>query len=113
MTLAEKILWSKLRRRQIKGYKFRRQQVVLDYIVDFYCNDLKLAIEVDGEIHALPEIKISDKRRNRMLTINGYKVIHLTNDQVISNLSDTIARINLHISKISSPFQGDHRGACR
>ena len=55
MTRAEKILWSRIREKKINGHKFRRQQPIFDYIVDFYCNDLKLIIEVDGEIHSLPE----------------------------------------------------------
>ena len=50
MTRAEIILWSRLREKKINGYKFRRQQPLYDYVVDFYCHDLKLIIEVDGEI---------------------------------------------------------------
>ena len=57
MTRAEIILWSRLRSRQINGYKFRRQQPLYDYIVDFYCHNLKLIIEVDGEMHSFLENK--------------------------------------------------------
>ncbi len=60
MTKAEIILWSRLRMRQVDGWKFRRQQPIFDYIVDFYCHELKLIIEVDGEIHTLPEQRKSD-----------------------------------------------------
>jgi very-short-patch-repair endonuclease len=47
-TRAERVLWQQLRRRQLLGLKFRRQHPIANYILDFYCNDLKLAIEVDG-----------------------------------------------------------------
>ena len=53
MTLAEKILWRQLRRNQLGGYHFRRQQVIDGFIADFYCNAAKLIIEVDGGIHEL------------------------------------------------------------
>ncbi len=55
MTKAEIILWSRIRSKQINGYKFRRQYPVLDFIADFYCHELKLIIEVDGEVHTLPK----------------------------------------------------------
>jgi very-short-patch-repair endonuclease len=50
-TQAEKILWAKLRNNQLKGYKFRRQHPIGLYIVDFYCHQLKLVIEIDGDYH--------------------------------------------------------------
>ena len=51
MTFSERVIWKYLRNRQIMGYKFRRQHVVGSYIVDFYCHELKLVIEVDGLSH--------------------------------------------------------------
>jgi very-short-patch-repair endonuclease len=111
MTKAEIILWSRLRMRQVEGLKFRRQQPIFDYIVDFYCHKVKLVIEVDGEIHTLPEQRKSDKLRNKMLTINGYNVIHFTNHEIETNLDSSISTIKSIISDIMSPFQGDHRGS--
>jgi very-short-patch-repair endonuclease len=67
MTKAEIILWSRLRSKKVEGYKFRRQEPIFDYIVDFYCHELKLIIEVDGEIHFFP------KQKNTML--NGKKYL--------------------------------------
>ena len=111
MTKAEIILWSRLREKKINGYKFRRQQPIFDYIVDFYCNELKLIIEVDGEIHSLPEKTNYDLRRDNILKINGYHIIHLTNLEIETELDSTINKIIIYISEILSPFQGDYRGS--
>jgi len=111
MTLAEILLWSKLRMRKVEGYKFRRQQKIFDYIVDFYCHELKLVIEADGEIHSLPEQAEKDKRRDNILKINGYHVLHLANFEIESDLSGSVNKIKSFISKIPSPSQGDRRGS--
>ncbi len=111
MTKAEIILWSRLRSRQISGHKFRRQQPIFDYIVDFYCHELKLIIEADGEIHFLREIQDADKKRDRLLKRNGYNILRFSNFEIETNLNATINMINSFISKISFPSQGDHMGS--
>jgi very-short-patch-repair endonuclease len=111
MTTAEIILWSRIRSRQLYGYKFRRQQPVLDFIVDFYCHELKLIIEVDGEIHSLPEIKESDRHRDKMLKDNGYHIIHFSNHEIETNLNHSLSKLKSVISAFLSPSQGDHRGS--
>jgi very-short-patch-repair endonuclease len=111
MTRAEIILWSRLREKKINGYKFRRQQPIFDYIVDFYCPKLKFIIEVDGEIHFLPEKTNYDSKRDKILKINGYHIIRLTNLEIETELDSTINKIILHIDEILSPFQGDDRGS--
>ena len=111
MTRAEIILWSRLRERKISGYKFRRQQPILDYIVDFYCPELKLIIEADGEIHSLNENSEYDRKRDNILKINGYRIIRFTNLEIVTELDSTINKIILYINENLSPFQGDHRGS--
>ena len=111
MTKAEIILWSRLRSKQINGFKFRRQQPLLDYIVDFYCEDLKLIIEVDGEIHFLSEKTNYDSKRNNMLKANGYNIIHLSNFEIETEINSTINKIISYISENLFPFQGEHRGS--
>jgi len=111
MTRAEKILWSRIREKKINGHKFRRQQPIFDYIADFYCNELKLIIKVDGEIHSLPEKTNYDLKRDKILKINGYNIIHLTNLEIETELDSTINKLILYINEILSPFQGDHRGS--
>lgn len=121
MTGAEIILWSRLKSRQIDGFKFRRQQPVFEYIVDFYCHDLRLVIEIDGGIHSLPEIIKSDKYRDKILKINGFHVIRFTNEEIRTNLTSSIETIRSFIAEIChmnnvsitklSPLKGDHRGS--
>lgn len=102
MTKAEIILWSRIRSKQIKGYKFRRQYPLYNFIVDFYCHKLKLIIEVDGEIHNLPEQAKSDKYRDHLLKDNGYYVVRLTNHEIETNLKSSLMKIESIIVNISS-----------
>ena len=111
MTLPEIILWSRIRSRKIEGFKFRRQQRIFNYIVDFYCHELKLIIEVDGEIHYLKENAELDKKRDNILRLNGFHIIRLSNHEIITDLSATINTIKSFIRQLSSPSQGDHRGS--
>jgi very-short-patch-repair endonuclease len=111
MTKAEIILWSRIRSRKINGHKFRRQQPLLDYIVDFYCDELRLIIEVDGEIHSFSERISYDIKRDNILKINGYHIIRLSNLEVETELNTTINKITSFISENLSRFKEDHRGS--
>src|SRR5436190_3922807 len=73
-TMAESILWDKLRSKK-EGYKFRRQHIVGQFIADFVCLDKGLVIEIDGNYHQLPEMKISDAERTKMLNELGFEVL--------------------------------------
>lgn len=76
MTEAEVILWSKLRSRQVNNYRFRRQVGIGKYIVDFYCPELRLAIEIDGDLHFLEQKTIYyDKKRQREIESLGVKFL--------------------------------------
>jgi very-short-patch-repair endonuclease len=98
MTDAEKALWPALRKKQIQGKRFRRQHPVSKYIVDFYCHQSKLAIEVDGGIHNKTEQKEHDTGRSYELQQLGIKVIRFTNDQIFQNLNEVIKEIEKHIT---------------
>jgi very-short-patch-repair endonuclease len=111
MTLAEILLWSELRSKKVDGYKFRRQQPIFDYITDFYCHDLNLIIEVDGEVHSLSEQAKKDKSRDKILKINGYNILHLSNHEIETDLNTSIDKIKSFISTILSSSQGDYRGS--
>jgi very-short-patch-repair endonuclease len=97
MTLPEKILWSRLRSKKIKGYKFRRQYPVYDYIVDFYCDEFKLIVEVDGDIHNIAENKEYDDKREHILKINGYQILRFTNYEIETNVNSVTQRIRTFI----------------
>lgn len=111
MTLAEILLWSELKSKKVEGYKFRRQQPIFEYIADFYCHELKLIIEVDGEIHSLYEQAEKDKKRDRILKINGFNILHFSNYEVEGNLYGSVKKIKSFISRILSPSKEDHRGS--
>ena len=100
MTKAEIILWSRLRSKKVEGYKFRRQEPIFDYIVDFYCHELKLIIEVDGEIHYLSETKKYDTKREKILILNGYHIIRLSNLEVETEVDSSIIKIKSFIQNI-------------
>ena len=80
-TDAERKLWQFLRKRQISGYKFRRQVVIEPYIVDFVCFEKKLVVELDGGQHLLQ--KNEDKLREEYLKKKGYSILRFWNDDVL------------------------------
>lgn len=92
-TTAEKIVWWKLRNRQIGGFKFRRQHNIENFIVDFYCDEIKLIIEIDGDVHGYKQKKIDDKERQNILENKGYKIVRYTNYEVFSNLNGVLEDI--------------------
>ena len=110
MTKAEIILWSRLRSRQVDGYKFRRQQPVFEYIADFYCHELKLIIEVDGGIHTLPEVYKSDIYRDKIFKLNGYHVIRFANHEIETEIKESVERIRSFIAKIRPALGGTTEG---
>lgn len=81
-TKAEYVLWQELRRQKL-GYKFRRQTSIGKFIVDFYCHELRLIIEVDGPYHLDDWQKEYDKKREDYLRKRGYVVIRFKNDEVL------------------------------
>jgi very-short-patch-repair endonuclease len=83
-TDAERLLWQHLRARQAQGLKFRRQQPIGNYIVDFVCFDRKLIIELDGGQHA--EQQQTDDARTQWLETQGFTVIRFWNNEVLQNL---------------------------
>jgi very-short-patch-repair endonuclease len=93
MTIAEKILWQKLRNRQINGLKFRRQHPVDIFILDFYCHERKLAIEVDGGIHNQETQKEWDENRTHELNEFGIFVLRFSNEEVIDHTEMVVESI--------------------
>jgi very-short-patch-repair endonuclease len=93
MTKAEKLLWDKLRDRRIFKPRFRRQHPIGIFIVDFYCHEFKLAVEVDGEIHLRKDIIEYDIGRTYYLENMGIKIVRFTNNQVFTNLEFVLKEI--------------------
>jgi very-short-patch-repair endonuclease len=92
-TEAEQIIWSWLRTKKLNGVKFRRQEPVGKYIVDFVSFEKKLIIEIDGGQHSLEENRINDTVRTEWLQSQGFRVIRFWNNDVSSNLDGVITRI--------------------
>jgi len=93
MTDVERVLWSKLRLRELKGLQFYRQRIIGDYIVDFYCPKAKLIIELDGGQHHIEEGIAKDKKRDKFLQANGFKVLRFSDRDVIENLEGLLQKV--------------------
>ncbi|MGB8191558.1 MAG: methylmalonyl-CoA mutase family protein [Chitinophagaceae bacterium] len=124
-TMAEELLWDKLRNKQ-EGYKFRRQHVIGQFIADFVCLKRGLVIEVDGNYHQLPEMKISDAERTKALNILGFDVLRFTNDEILYEGDHVIKKIHETLQSLPekrtqnntyavshSPSTGGGRGEAR
>ncbi|MGH8614101.1 MAG: endonuclease domain-containing protein [Gammaproteobacteria bacterium] len=94
-------LWSRLRGRRLDGVKFRRQQVLGPYVVDFLCLEPKLVIEVDGGQHA--EQVSNDLRRTEYLKVSGYRVIRFWNHEVLGDPDAVLESIRAALFEIPSP----------
>ena len=93
-TIAEALLWNKLKNKQLKGYKFRRQHPMGSFILDFYCHSAKLGIEIDGAYHEKRLQKEYDEMRTESLNIAGDVVIvRFQNEEVVENIDEVLAKI--------------------
>ena len=101
-TEAERLLWRRLRRKQLEGYKFRRQQAIGRYVVDFVCLEKSLIIEVDGGQHAIERAK--DIEREKWLRERGFRIVRFWNNDVLKNPDGVVERIVEEIN--NTPSQG-------
>ena len=86
-TPAEAVLWQALRGGKLEGLRFLRQKAFGRYIVDFYCAEAGLVIELDGSVHDTPETRAYDAQRTRELEARGLKVLRFRNEEALSGLS--------------------------
>jgi len=93
MTFAEKILWVELRNRKLSNLKFRRQHSIMRYILDFYCHQAKLGIELDGKYHEDKAQQLYDKNRTENLALHNIEIIRFTNEEVINDLQSVLLKI--------------------
>jgi very-short-patch-repair endonuclease len=89
MTAGERIVWSRLRSRQVAGFRFRRQAPIGPYIADFLCHAPRLVVEIDGESHELDR----DDRRDAWMAANGYRVVRFGETEVHESVDDVIHAI--------------------
>ncbi len=100
-TEAERILWAQIKQRGLKGHKFRRQQPIGEYIVDFVCFEEALIIELDGGQHQAKEVY--DGKRDEWLASEGFEVLRFWNNEVTENLAGVIEKILETLAKAPTP----------
>lgn len=105
-TTAEEIFWQLVRNRKFLNLKFRRQHQIGSYIVDFYCSEMNLIIEFDGEIHNTPEQQKHDSIRDKYLTSLGNRVLRFRNEELLDNPESVLEKIS---SALPLPL-GEGRG---
>ena len=115
-TEAEEFLWKQLRGKNLEGYKFRRQHIIDEFIVDFVCLSKNLVIEIDGGYHNEPEVKQADEVRTEILNSLGFKVIRFTNEEVINDTENVLVSIKNELTTAASaldnpPPSGELEGA--
>jgi len=98
LSKAEAIMWKHLSNKKMCGCKFRRQHGFDRYVVDFYCPELKLAIEIDGESHFQPGAKEYDREREEYIKAFGVKTLRFQNTDVYQNLKGVLEAIYMEIS---------------
>ncbi len=94
-TDAERRLWARLRNRQLNGWKFRRQVPIDRFIADFFCNDAKLIVELDGGQHSTQAAK--DQQRSIILESLGFKVVRYWNHSIMTDLENVLEDILAHL----------------
>jgi|ERR1035437_169934 very-short-patch-repair endonuclease len=104
-TPSETLLWSKIRRKSF-GYEFHRQVPIDEYIVDFFCHELRLAIEVDGSSH-INKYKY-DLRRQKKLESFGVRFVRFEDDDVKRNVNDVIRALGIVISGLEKSNDAPH-----
>lgn len=90
MTKWEVRLWNELKGKRMFGFKVRRQHGIENYIIDFYCPQLKLAIEIDGDVHHYDEKMKKDLEKDRLLNAEGIKLIRIKNLDFEEDYESTI-----------------------
>ncbi|MBN1381482.1 MAG: endonuclease domain-containing protein [Deltaproteobacteria bacterium] len=100
MTNAEKLIWSKIRSRQIGDLHFYRQKNIGNYIVDFYCPKGKLILEIDGGQHYGHDGIKKDRERDQYLQVLGFSVLRFSDIDVLKNIDGVVKRIQEHVNSI-------------
>ncbi len=93
MADAEKLLWSRIRGKQLKGFQFYRQKIIGNYIADFYCPKARLVIEIDGGQHYSAEGQEKDRLRDDCMARAGLTILRFTDREALQNLEAVLERL--------------------
>jgi len=107
MTPAECALWELLRKKQCVGLRFRRQQVIDGFITDFYCESLRLAVEVDGPYHARYSQRKRDQHREQVFQLRGIRTLRVRNEEVLTDPEGVLNRIRQLIPAVMQDLSSD------
>ena len=114
MTPAEQFLWTKLRSKQCHSFKFCRQHAIGPFIVDFFCPEQFLVVEIDGDVHAEETQRTKDRQREKYFCSLGLQVIRYTNHEVLNNLDGVLEHLLAVLSSDStSPYPSLQRRGIR
>ena len=103
-TEPEKRLWRHLSNSQLAGHKFRRQSVIGPFIADFLCSQKALIIEVDGDTHD----EMKDRVRDEVLAEHGFRVVRVTNAEVMGNMEGVVGAILISLNEVSDRWDRPH-----
>lgn len=98
-TMAEIKLWKYLKNKQIHGYDFHRQKSIGDYILDFFCHELMLGIELDGYSHQFEDVFKKDKAKEKRMNEIGINILRFQNKEVVENIDNVLMAIETFISE--------------
>jgi len=103
MTLSEKLIWEKIRNRQVLNKKFLRQKIIGRFIADFYCDEIKLIVEIDGDVHEIEQER--DLSRDSWLSDNGYNIVRFKNSEIEKGIDQVLEQLIIVINKIENSNQ--------
>ncbi|MFY9457874.1 MAG: endonuclease domain-containing protein [Candidatus Spechtbacterales bacterium] len=109
-TPSEAIVWKTLRDRRFNGYKFRRQYSVGKLVLDFYCPEAKLAVEIDGGSHLSEGSKEYDKIREEFVESCGITFLRFSNSEIYADIDKVLHKIQNTLSLLISPLLAKERG---
>ena len=98
MTPTEVLMWEELKNKKFNNYKFRRQHPIQKFIVDFYCHELKLIVELDGKYHHQEKQKNKDLKRTELLEFQGLREIRFSNEEVFKNMDLVLKKLEVFIN---------------
>ena len=105
-TSTERMLWKRLRGKQLDGYRFRQQHGFGPYVLDFYCPSIRLCIELDGGVHNDEKVKQKDEERTVFLKQDRIQVLRFRNEEVEQNIEYVLERIKDFILSINQGQEG-------
>ena len=101
-TKSEIRLWKFLKGKQMKGYDFHRQKPIGNYIVDFFCNELQLAIELDGYSHNFEEVVQKDLEKEEFLTKFGITLLRFDDREVFNDIQNVLRTIEIYVEEFTA-----------